>query len=104
MTLADQVNTIERALGERMLRHAFAILRTWVHELGLSFYMDRIQTIEENYDQVFDYFLAVVFLSLSILLHKFLFVRIRVKNFTNKVQNFEQIKLWRIKLNKILHQ
>ncbi|MBR3408441.1 MAG: hypothetical protein IKG86_06340 [Paludibacteraceae bacterium] len=58
MTLADQVNTVERALGERMLRHAFTIMRSWVHELGLSFYMDRIQTIEDNYDQVFDYFLS----------------------------------------------
>lgn len=58
MPLADQVNTVERALGERMLRHAFTIMRSWVHELGLSFYMDRIQTIEDNYDQVFDYFLS----------------------------------------------
>ena len=41
-----------------MLRHAFTIMRSWVHELGLSFYMDRIQTIEDNYDQVFDYFLS----------------------------------------------
>lgn len=58
MTIADQVNTIERALGERMLHHAFSILQTWVHELGLPHYQDRMTQLLDNYDRLFDYYLS----------------------------------------------
>ncbi|MBR6018534.1 MAG: hypothetical protein IK073_07935 [Paludibacteraceae bacterium] len=58
MTIAEQVNTIERALGERMLRHAFSIMGTWVTELGLPQYQDRMQTLLDNYDHIFEYYLS----------------------------------------------
>lgn len=58
MSISDQVNTIERALGERMLRHAFSILSQWVQELGLPHYQDRMQTLLDNYDHVFEYYLS----------------------------------------------
>lgn len=58
MSLDEQVNTIERALGERMLNHAFIILRQWVKELGFGNYQDRIATLEQNYRYVFDYYLT----------------------------------------------
>ena len=40
--LSSQVNTLERALGERMLHHGLVILRQWVAELGMAVYADRI--------------------------------------------------------------
>ena len=33
-TLEEQVDTIERTLGERMIEHAFTIVRFWLNELG----------------------------------------------------------------------
>lgn len=33
-TIEEQVNTVERALGERMIEHALAVVRAWLNELG----------------------------------------------------------------------
>ena len=58
MDIEEQVNTIERALGERMISHALAILRPWALELGNDAYIERIAQLQKNYKQVFDYFLV----------------------------------------------
>ena len=56
--LEEQHNIIERALGERMLNHAFIFLRQWAKELGNTPFNDRIRSLEHNYAALFDYFLA----------------------------------------------
>ena len=58
MTLEEQRDTIERALGERMLNHVYFFLRQWAKELGFGPYSDRIHSLSENYNHLFDYFLA----------------------------------------------
>ena len=57
--LSSQVNTLERALGERMLHHGLVILRQWVAELGMAVYADRIDQLEQNYQRLFDYYLTM---------------------------------------------
>lgn len=57
--LTTQVNTLERALGERMIHHGTGILRQWAAELGMSVYTDRIEQLDQNYQRLFDYFLTV---------------------------------------------
>ena len=57
--LSSQVNTLERALGERMLHHGLVILRQWVAELGMVVYADRIDQLEQNYQRLFDYYLTM---------------------------------------------
>ena len=55
----DQVNTIERALGERMIRHALIILRSWLIELGEDNpYEARYADISERYKTLFEDFLT----------------------------------------------
>lgn len=58
-TLTDQVNTIERALGERMISHGMVILRKWAAELDMAVYIDRIDQLEQNYNQLFNYYLTM---------------------------------------------
>ncbi len=58
MSLEDQRNTIERALGERMLNHVFFFLRQWAKELGFGPYSDRIHSLSQSYNGLFDYYLA----------------------------------------------
>ena len=58
MKLSEQVNTVERALGERMIGHAMVIVRQWAYELGNELYTNRIDQLEQNYRYVFDYFLS----------------------------------------------
>lgn len=58
MDIEEQVNTIERALGERMINHALVIVRQWVAELGASIYIGRIEHLEQNYQCIFDYYLS----------------------------------------------
>lgn len=58
MKLEEQVDTIERALGERMITHAMVIVRQWVAELDNELYLSRIDRLEQNYKCVFDYYLA----------------------------------------------
>ena len=57
--IEDQINTIERALGERMVRHALIILRSWLIELGENNpYEARFADINERYQSVFANFLT----------------------------------------------
>ena len=58
MTLDEQRNMMEHAMTERMLNHAFVVLRQWAHELGFAPYVDRIHSLEDNYKQLFDYYLV----------------------------------------------
>lgn len=58
MTLDEQRDTIERALGERMLNHVYFFLRQWAKELGFGPYSDRIYSLSESYNRLFDYYLA----------------------------------------------
>ena len=58
MTLEEQRDTIERALGERMLNHVYFFLRQWAKELGFGPYSDRIHSLSDNYNHLFDYYLA----------------------------------------------
>lgn len=58
MTLDDQRDTIERALGERMLNHCLVILRTWINEVGVETYSHRYQTLWDNYQALFSYYLS----------------------------------------------
>ena len=59
MNLDEQRDTIERALGERMLNHVYFFLRQWAKELGFGPYADRIHSLSENYNHLFDYYLAI---------------------------------------------
>ena len=57
--LDEQVNTIERALGERMIRHALIILRSWLIELGDDNPFEaRYLEIRNQYKTLFDDFLT----------------------------------------------
>jgi len=58
LSLSEQHNIIERALGERMLNHAFIFLRQWAKELGDTPFNDRIRSLEQNYSSLFDYYLS----------------------------------------------
>lgn len=58
MTLDEQRDVIERALGERMLNHAFVLLHQWLQEIGFERYGDRLQSLEQNYEALFRYFLT----------------------------------------------
>ena len=52
-TLQEQVNTAERALGERMIMHALTIVRSWLNELGEHHpYEHAFASIERRYDDV----------------------------------------------------
>lgn len=53
-TLTDQIITIERALGERMIDHALVIIRAWMNELGENNpYEQAYSDIEEQYNKLF---------------------------------------------------
>ena len=58
MTLDEQRNMMEHSMTERMLNHAFVVLRQWAQELGFAPYVDRIHSLEDNYKQLFDYYLV----------------------------------------------
>lgn len=58
MTLDEQRDVTERALGERMLNRAFVILHQWLQEIGFMQYGDRLQSLEQNYEAVFRYYLS----------------------------------------------
>ena len=49
---------MEHSMTERMLNHAFVVLRQWAQELGFAPYVDRIHSLEDNYKQLFDYYLV----------------------------------------------
>lgn len=58
MTLDDQRDTIERALGERMLNHCLTILKTWINEVGGDTYANRYHSLNDNYQALFSYYLS----------------------------------------------
>lgn len=58
MTLDEQRYTIERALGERMIHHAFSIMRQWATEIDFARYDGRMHSLVENYDYIFRYYLT----------------------------------------------
>ena len=58
MSLEEQRDVIERALGERMLNRAFVILHQWLQEIGFQQYGDRLLSLEHNYDVTFNYYLT----------------------------------------------
>jgi len=58
-SLEDQITTIERALGERMIHHALVIVRAWLNELGENNpYEEAYGTIRTQYDTLFDEWLT----------------------------------------------
>ena len=58
MKLTEQLDTIEHALGERMIAHAMVIVRQWATELDSELHLRRIDQLELNYKYVFDYYLS----------------------------------------------
>lgn len=55
-SLEEQIATVERSLGERMITHALAILRVWMNELGEAnqfekFFLDTQQEYQELFDR-----------------------------------------------------
>ena len=53
-SLDEQINTVERALGECMIEHALVVVRTWLIELGENTpYEEAFRTIQEQYQKVF---------------------------------------------------
>ncbi len=57
--IENQINTIERALGERMINHALVVVQQWVTRIGDMSYVERIDQIDRNYEQVFGYYLSI---------------------------------------------
>ena len=54
-TLDDQIMTIERSLGERMIEHALVIVRAWLNEIGENNPFEQaFDDIYEQYQKVFD--------------------------------------------------
>lgn len=53
-SLDEQINTIERALGECMIEHALVIVRSWLTELGENnHYEEAFRTIHAHYRDLF---------------------------------------------------
>ena len=58
-TLEEQVITVERALGERMIESALLIVRAWLNELGENnHYEEAHSTIREQYGEMFSNWLT----------------------------------------------
>lgn len=58
--LCNQVNTIERALGECMIETATAVLRAWLNELGENNpYEEALQSIRNRYQELFTLWLNI---------------------------------------------
>ena len=53
--IEEQINTVERALGERMITHALAVVRLWLNELGENNpYEETYSTIRAQYETLFE--------------------------------------------------
>ncbi len=53
-SLDEQINTIERALGECMIEHALVIVRSWLNELGEdNHFEEAFRTIHSHYKDLF---------------------------------------------------
>ena len=58
--LEEQVNTVERALGECMIEHALVIIRTWLNELGENNpYEEAFVTLHTKYQDFFSRWLTI---------------------------------------------
>lgn len=58
-TIEEQVNVVERALGERMIEHAMTVIRAWLNELGEGHpYEAAFSSIQRRYKEVFDAWLG----------------------------------------------
>lgn len=58
-TIEDQIATIERALGERMIEHALVIVRSWLNELGENNpYEEAFLSIRKRSKAVFEAWLS----------------------------------------------
>lgn len=58
-SIEDQITTIERALGERMVHHALVIVRSWLNELGENNpYEEAYEAIRSQYSTLFDEWLT----------------------------------------------
>ena len=58
-TIEDQLNTIERSLGERMIEHALVIVRAWLNELGEGNpYEQAFCSIQQRYYSLFERWLS----------------------------------------------
>ena len=58
-TIEDQIATIERALGERMIEHALVIVRSWLNELGENNpYEEAFVSIQKRSKAVFEAWLS----------------------------------------------
>ena len=58
-SLDDQIITIERALGERMIEHALIIVRSWLNELGENNpYEQAFNRIRASYGELFERWLT----------------------------------------------
>ena len=54
-SLDEQIVTIERSLGERMIGHALAVVRAWLNELGESNNFEKaFLTLQQDYSELFD--------------------------------------------------
>lgn len=53
--IEEQINTVERALGERMIEHALTVVRAWLNELGEHHpYEEAFHSIQSRYRQIFN--------------------------------------------------
>ncbi len=58
--LDEQIMTIERALGERMIEHALVVVRSWLNELGENNpYEEAAQRIRKDYNELFNEWLSI---------------------------------------------
>lgn len=59
-TLTEQVDTTERALGERMIMHALVVVRAWLGELGENNpYEEAFTRIQKEYQALFAEWLSI---------------------------------------------
>ena len=58
-SLDEQINTVERALGECMIEHALVVVRTWLNELGEgNHFEEAFRAIETQYQRIFQLWLT----------------------------------------------
>ena len=59
-SIEEQMNMVERALGERMINHALVVARSWMNELGVDAETEAVYgAIFEEYDALFDGWLVM---------------------------------------------
>ena len=58
-TLDEQINTVERALGECMIEHALVVVRAWLNEIGEDNpFEEAFRGIEVQYKRIFQLWLT----------------------------------------------